>query len=219
MKLPLFPGVGLVVVALGALDLHAHEDPRYLAGHFHGLSLVGQRERDGPVLVVLAGGRDHSRDDFVPRFIGLKLLGEPVLEHVEPHLRRIFAGRVEHDHVAPVLRPVVGVFGTAEQRVDQPGALVLGAVAAGTIEPAWAWAAGRRRRNKSGGHIRRRSSDVAGSTLGLFLVKYWVRACRAPPKSGWAATPIGTDVWGVLSWPARLLIGSRWPDSSAPNPA
>ena len=129
MKLPLFPGVGLVVVALGALDLHAHEDPRYLAGHFHGLSLIGQGEGDGPVLVVLAAGRDHSRDDLVPRFIGLELFGEPVLEHVEPHLRRVLAGRVEHDHVAPVFGPVVGVIGTAEQGVDQPGSLVFGAVA------------------------------------------------------------------------------------------
>ena len=73
-----------MVVALGALDLHAHEDPRDLAGHLHGLGLIGQGEADGPVLVVPAGRRDHFRGDLVPRLVGLELLGQPVLEHVEP---------------------------------------------------------------------------------------------------------------------------------------
>ena len=121
VKLPPLPGVGLVVVALGALDLHAHEDPRHLAGHLHRLSLVGQREGDGPVLVVAAGGRDHPRDDLVPGCVGLELLGQPVLERVEPHPGRIFVGGVEHDHVAPVLGPVAGVFGAIRARCRSAG--------------------------------------------------------------------------------------------------
>ena len=44
---------------------------------------------------------------------------------------------------------------------------------AGTTRPDRAWADARSRRNKSGARIRRRSSDVAGSTFGLFLVRYW----------------------------------------------
>ena len=84
-----------MVVALGALDLHAHEDPRDLAGHLDGLGLVRQRECDGAVLVVAAGGRDHPRDDLIPRRVGLELLGQPVFEHVEPHPVQVFVGGVE----------------------------------------------------------------------------------------------------------------------------
>ena len=54
MKLTPFPGVGLVVVTLGTLDLNPHEDPRDLTGHLDGPRLVGQRERHRSVLVVPA---------------------------------------------------------------------------------------------------------------------------------------------------------------------
>ena len=55
-----------MVVTLGTLDLHPHEDPRDLAGHLDGPGLVRQRECHGAVLVVAAGGRDHPRDDRIP---------------------------------------------------------------------------------------------------------------------------------------------------------
>ena len=85
VELLALPAVGLVVVALGALDLDAEEDPRDLAGQLHGLGLVGQREADRAVLVDPAGGRDHRRGDLVPRPVLLELLGEPVFQDVVPH--------------------------------------------------------------------------------------------------------------------------------------
>ena len=67
----------------------------------------------------------NARDDLVPGFVGLELLASQLFEHVEANLSRIFAGGMKHDHVAPVLGPVAGVFATAEQGVDQPGRLSL----------------------------------------------------------------------------------------------
>ena len=118
MKLAPFPGVGLVVVALGALDLDAHEDPRDLAGHLDGPGLVRQRERDGPVLVVAAGGGDHAGDDRIPGRVGLQPLGDPIFERVESDPVQVFVGGVETDHVAPVVGPVAGVFGGARASVS-----------------------------------------------------------------------------------------------------
>ena len=77
-------------MALGALDLDPQENSRDLAGHLHRPCFVGQGECDGPVLVVAAGGRDQPRDDLIPGRVGLELLGQPVLERVEPHSGRVF---------------------------------------------------------------------------------------------------------------------------------
>ena len=117
-----------MVVTLGALDLNAHENPRDLTGHLDGPGLVGQRERHGAVLVVAAGGRDHARDDRVPGRVRLQLLGEPVFKRVKPDPVQVLVGGVELDHFTPVVGPVAGVLRAVEQRIDQPGALVLGMV-------------------------------------------------------------------------------------------
>ena len=129
VELLALPAIGLVVVALGALDLHAEEDPRDLAGHLHGLGLVRQREADRAVLVDAAGGGDHRRGDLVPGCVLLELLSQPVFQEVVAHLLDRLVGGVEPDHVAPVAGPVAGIFGALEQSVSQPGALILGPVA------------------------------------------------------------------------------------------
>ncbi len=79
-----------MVVALGALDLHAHEDARDLAGHLHGLGLVGQRKATAPfsslrpvAVIMPATISSHGR-------VGLELLGQPVLERVESDAVRGF---------------------------------------------------------------------------------------------------------------------------------
>ena len=61
--------------------------------------------------------------------------------------------------------------GLPSNDVDQPGALLLGAVAQERLNLRRAWAGGRRRRSRSGGQTRHHVVKVAGSTLGLFLVK------------------------------------------------
>ena len=59
VKLHPFPSVGLVVVALGALDLHTHEDPRNLSRHLDRPGFVRQGKGDGTILVITTGGRDQ----------------------------------------------------------------------------------------------------------------------------------------------------------------
>ena len=115
MELLPLPGVGLVVVALGALDLHAQEDPRDLARHLDRLGLVRQREVDRPVLVVATGGGDQVRRHLVPRPVRGELLGEPRLERRIADLVPVLVRRVVEDHVAPVARPVGGIIRALQQ--------------------------------------------------------------------------------------------------------
>ena len=125
MELLALPAIGLVVMALGALDLHAEEDPRDLTGHLHGLGLVCQGEADRAVLVDAAGGRDERRGDLVPGHVLLELFSQPVFQDVVPHLLDRLVGGVEPDHVAPVSGPVAGIFGALEQNISQPARLSL----------------------------------------------------------------------------------------------
>ena len=171
VELLALPGVGLVVVALGALDLHAEEDPRDLAGQLDGLGLVGQGEADRAVLVDPAGGRDHRRGDLVPGPVLLELLGQPVFQGVVPHLDRVLVGGVEPDHVAPVPRPVAGELGTLQQRVDQPARLSL--VLSLTKKRTCPGVGGAPARSRC---TRRTNSTSlvsgAGSTLGFVFLRY-----------------------------------------------
>ena len=77
--------------------------------------------------------------------------------------------------------------GLLSKVIDQPGALVLGAVAQERLEPVGRGGPARRGRSKCGGRYSTSVVKVAGSTLGLFLVRYWAISGRAPPKSGSAA--------------------------------
>ena len=70
-----------VDVALGALDLDAHEQVADRAGQFFRgrlvVILVGQEEKGGRRLVFLALGREQGADDLVPARALVELAGEP----------------------------------------------------------------------------------------------------------------------------------------------
>ena len=158
MELLPLPGVGLMVVALGALDLHAEEDARDLARHLDRLGLVRQREIDRAVLVVATGGGDQVRRHGVPRPVRGELLGEPRLELRIADLVPVLVRRVVEDHVAPVARPVGGIIRALQQVVDQRGTLALALRSGRTRGPAPGWAACPSRRDRRDARTPRRSS-------------------------------------------------------------
>src|SRR5205807_10127791 len=87
VELHALPLVARVVVALGALDLNAEEDPRRLGGPFVGGvgAGVADQEKELAVLVRLVRtelpvGRDHGAGDLVPPGIVLQLAGHPLIE-------------------------------------------------------------------------------------------------------------------------------------------
>ena len=124
MELLALPGVGRVVVALGALDLHAQEDPRDLAGHLDRPGAAWARAKlTAPFSSLRPVAGDQSAWRSRPRGVLGELLGQPVLEHGVADLLPFCVGRAELDHVAPVAGPVAGVVGAAEQVVDQLGPL------------------------------------------------------------------------------------------------
>ena len=209
VKLPLLPGVGLVVVALGALDLDSHEDPRNLAGHLDGLGLICQGKRDGAVFVVTPCRRHHSRDNLIPGRVGLQSLRQPVLEGIEAYLIRIFAGRVKHDHIALTARPSCVRIRASQVTCRQVDRVCLWSDLAGTTELAEESEAGRSRRNKSGGRTRHRLSTSPVRPWDCSWSKTGSPAGRAQPTSGSAARPIGTGVWAAVFWPVRRWAGSR----------
>ncbi len=114
----LLPVVGRVVMALGALDLLAQEQPRGPRGQRHGLGLhVGQDEVHGPVLFVRAGRRDQVMDDLVPGPFRAELLPEPTGQGGTIHPPTRVAAPDQQDR--PLRGEILGIVGMIEQILDQ----------------------------------------------------------------------------------------------------
>jgi hypothetical protein len=120
----LLPGLGLVIVALRALDLRAEEDARSVAREILRGLLEAQREIHRAVLPVLAGGRDEITDDPIPRCVLREARLEPRAEGVAIHeiVPRTLARA--HEDVVPIGRPVARVVFGREEVVDELFAFV-----------------------------------------------------------------------------------------------
>ncbi len=122
-KSRLLPVVRRMVVALGALDLLAQEQPGRLRGERHRAELeVGQDVVDGAVLLVGAGRGDQLMDDLVPGPIGAELLAQPVVQRGAVDHPALVAPADQEDR--PLGREVLGEVGMIEQVLDQLAALV-----------------------------------------------------------------------------------------------
>ncbi len=123
-ELGLLPWVERVVVALGTLQLHAHEQPRGLGCRQHHFVPGGhlcQQEVDGPILVRAALGRDQVVDDFVPGAVLGERLAEEFLDAAPAdQARRLPADR----QVGPEGREVPHVGRIVQHLVDEGGPLV-----------------------------------------------------------------------------------------------
>ena len=75
VELLALPTVGLVIVALGTLNLDAEEDPRHLGRRFFGAALLGQLDRRCAVFADVARRCDELRRDLVPRLVLVELFG------------------------------------------------------------------------------------------------------------------------------------------------
>ncbi len=117
VKLLPLPFVVRVIVAIRALDLDSQKDPRCLGGNFVSLAGVREHQRRFAVLGDFAGRRQQGGGDLVPSLVFADLLGHPLLEgplhQAGPHI-----GGAEKDDVPPVTGPVVRVFFTGQQPVD-----------------------------------------------------------------------------------------------------
>ena len=123
VELLALPAVPRVVVALGALDLDAEENPRHLGGGLLGAAVLGEDDRPGAMLADIPLGGDELARDLVPAGARVELLGQPI-----NHRRGGGDGAVIHppreDHVTPVPRPVLAVLRLVEQLADEPHPLV-----------------------------------------------------------------------------------------------
>ena len=116
------PAVERVVVALGALDPHPHEDLGDVLGHLQGdvgrLVEVGRGVLERPAV-----GPEELLDHLVHRRVLGELLDQPVV--VEEH--RLVADRVRRldlEDLGPLVDPELGELLAPEQLVDQLGPLV-----------------------------------------------------------------------------------------------
>ena len=71
------PMIGRMVVALGALNLNAQENPRDFGGGVVGIGRLGHDQRRGAVLAHVAGRRDDRFGDLVPVLVPIQGIGHP----------------------------------------------------------------------------------------------------------------------------------------------
>ena len=117
-EIALLPVVRRMVVALGALDLLAEEEPGRPRGQRDRVELeVGQDVIDRPVLLVRARGRDQVVDDLVPGPIGGELLAQPAPERTAIDHPPLVAPADQQD--GPLGGEVLGVVRVLEQVLDQ----------------------------------------------------------------------------------------------------
>ena len=118
------PAVERMVVALGALDAHAHED---LGG------VLGELQRVGLDLVVVGGGvleraavgAEQLLDDLVHRHVVGELVLEPVVVEQRGLVAELwFAVRADLQQLGPLHHPHLDELLAAEQLVDQLLALL-----------------------------------------------------------------------------------------------
>ena len=122
-EIALLPVVRRVVVALGALDLLAEEQPRRPRGQRNGVEFeVGQDVIDRPVLLVRAGRRDQLMDDLVPGPIGRELLSQPARQGGAVNHPPLVAAADQQDR--PLGGEILGEIGMVEQVLDQLSPLV-----------------------------------------------------------------------------------------------
>ena len=116
------PAVERVIVALRALDAHAHEDLRRILGELQRVRLdlvIGR----GRVVESAARSRQQALHDVVQRRVGQHLVPQPL--EVEQRALRIdhVVARADFEQLGPFHHPQVGEFLAAEQPVHQPVAL------------------------------------------------------------------------------------------------
>ena len=117
VELRLVPRFEGVVVALGTFEPDAQEE---LADHrrdLFGLATVAE-DRRRPLLEGAPARRDDRVHELVVRHVAAERVADPAVEvqdGLDPH-----AVGVRAEQVDPLVGPVVGVFGSIEQAIDQP---------------------------------------------------------------------------------------------------
>ena len=123
-----------MVVALGALQLHAHEQPRRLRrglDHFVAGCHLREQEVDGPVFVRTSLRRDQVVDDLIPgAVLGERLSKEFLNARSADLARRLAADR----EIRPEGRPIPDVGRVVEHFVDERGPLVRALVLVETVD-------------------------------------------------------------------------------------
>ena len=108
MELLALPRLGLGVVALSALNLHAEKHPAGGAGDLDRVAVLSGQVVDRGAFVVDAGRGNESRDDLAPGPILADLLHQPIVEQIPAEI--VGAGRsVVGERVSPIATPVDGV--------------------------------------------------------------------------------------------------------------
>ncbi len=109
------------MVALGALDAHAQEDLAERPAH-----LLRRRQRlvdgGGPLVGSAAAGRQDVAGKLVVGAVRRELLPQPAGHGHRPGRRDGVA--IDAQQVGPTHGPVVGVFGSLKELIDQPGPFV-----------------------------------------------------------------------------------------------
>ena len=109
------------MMALGALEPHAHEDLGGRLGQVVGVA--GDPEVVGRPVAEDRPLRGHQLVDHpVDRHVGAERLAKPEVERQHP-LRTQLLG-VDAEQIAPLQRPVIDVLRAIEQAIDQLGPLV-----------------------------------------------------------------------------------------------
>ena len=67
VELLALPAIGLMIVAVGALNLHAQENPRDFGRDVGRVAVLGHDQPGGAVLAHVAGGGDERAGDLDPR--------------------------------------------------------------------------------------------------------------------------------------------------------
>jgi hypothetical protein len=117
------PAIVGMIVALGALDLHAEEDAGDLGGRLLGAAFLGHDDCGRAVLADIARGGDELLGDVVPGDVLVQAIAEIRFQGVGRDEGPLFDAAIE-DHVAPVAGPVEAVLRVGKQFADQSGALV-----------------------------------------------------------------------------------------------
>src|SRR5262245_55750428 len=113
------------MVTFGALqpdaEKHLTDGDRQVVGVFEGAKKV-----DGAVRIAAALGRNQLAQEFIVRLIALQRTAKPLMVEKSRLGPEVFT--IDAEQVGPLQRPIVGVFRSPEQLVDEPSTLVGGAV-------------------------------------------------------------------------------------------
>ena len=158
------PAVEGMVVALGALDAHAHEDLGGVFGELEhvllDLEVVGGRVGEGA-----AFRGEHLADELVERHVAGDAFAQPLVVvesgFVGDLLRAVVEG-ADLQELGPFHHPHFGEFFAFEQFIDEGGAFVRAGVGEKPGALLHAWAAGRRHRGRRGGGTPRRTRGRRG---------------------------------------------------------